>query len=149
MKLVLWISAVAALLFFIIASAPNARADSYQPSFTHYSAAIQNRAFHTNNGKHLGWVQGNGNNNSQGVGNGSSSTATVAAGDNDADDSGDMGDPPVADPGPGMGSTGSTGGVTGPTSATPEPSSLILLAIGAGILILFRKRFVIRLSDIA
>jgi PEP-CTERM motif len=148
MKIVLWISAVAALLFFIIASAPNARADSYQPSFTHYSAAIQNRAFHTDNGKHKGWAQGNANSS---VGNGSSASvaASVGENDNDADDSGDPDGPPVADPGPGMGSTGSTGVVTSPTAATPEPSSLVLLAVGVGLLVFFRKRFVIRLSDIA
>ena len=139
MKIVLWISAVAALLFFIIASAPNARADSCKPSFTNYSGAIQDTAFHPNNGKHKGWTQGNGN----------SASAAAGVSDNDADDSGDMGGPPLADPGPSMGSTGSTGGVTSPTSATPEPSSLILLAIGTGLLVLFRKRFVIRLSDIA
>ena len=167
MNRVVWVGLALFLLAMI--GVPSARADSYKPAFTcngncSHSAAVhhdisfdipepgQRHAAHRmahkgHKAAFAGGDQGNNNGqgpndqgqNDQGASNGQGSTAVPPAGSGSDMGSGGMGS---------SGSTGSCGCSTSttppptaaPTAATPEPSTVILMLLGIGLLFLTRKR---------
>lgn len=145
MNRVVWVGLALFLLAMI--GAPHARADSYKPAVTsggyfHSVAAFSDMAFDvTAEGEHHAahrvarW-----DHRAEAGGN---------TGDNDDqgndNDQGSMGSTSGTNTGSDMGSCGcssSTPPTTAATAATPEPSTVVLMLLGVGLLFLTRKRFI-------
>lgn len=144
MKRVVWIGLALFLLAMI--GIPGARADSYKPAFTcdggncsHSAAPFRDVSFD--------WIADSGHRDAHRIARKESREAFANGntGDNDGDDQGSMGTTSGTNTGSGTcscGSSSTTPSSSPTTAATPEPSTVVLMLLGVGLLFLTRKRFI-------